>query len=302
VRITLITGSALTGGLVLSALTAVAQTSGGPLLTFGFDQTFDSNDNLDLDPVTLGTSTQSVTGLSFGLFSDTGISNLAVDVGTALRILNGPNNPSTQYDVDATNFNLAYARNAANSSLAVGAYYTADQIDNMLTLGSFGPGVVVPIDLSLLNGTGIRRAYGLNASLGLELQSPVSYDLSAGVDGLAYTDTSDPNLFNNQRTWISGSMSMQISPVTVAQVALNYGDYSTDDPTLEDSSDYGIDIDLTQTLTNGTAGLNFFAQDYSDDGPRAGRNAECAGQPEGRDRDVPNVDTGRHHLHRDGTR
>lgn len=269
-RITLITGSALTGGLVLSALTAVAQTSGGPLLTFGFNQTFDSNDNLDLDPVSLGRSTQSLTGLSFGLFSDTGISSLAVDVGTALRILNGPSDPSTQYDVDATTFDLAYARNAANSSLTVDAYYSADQIDNLLTLGSFGPGVVVPIDLSLLNGTGIRRAYGLAAGVNLEQQSPVSYQFGFGIDGLDYSDTTDPGLFNNHRTSVDGGVTMQLSPVTDLQVGLNYGTFTSDDPTNDYSDNYGIDLALTQTLPNGSAGLNFFAQDFSDDGPRSG--------------------------------
>ena len=53
-----------------------------PRLTFGIDQVFDVNDNLDLDVDSAGTTAQATTGLSFGLSSDTEISSLVFGAST----------------------------------------------------------------------------------------------------------------------------------------------------------------------------------------------------------------------------
>jgi hypothetical protein len=275
VRISLIAGSALAGSLALAGLHAAAQDVAsdggpGPKLTFGLDQTFDTNSNLNLDVPSPGQSTQSLTGLSFGLVTETGLSTLSFDAATVLRILDEPNNTDTQFDIDRTVVDLAYARSTGNSTLTVDGIYTESQLDNLRTLADFGPGVDVPEDLSTLNGTGVRQYYNLTAGLLLEEDAPVSYQFDAGTSGLSYTNASDPTLSGNTRNFLGAAAIFQISPVTSASVGLNYGDFTSDNPTIESSNNRGIDLDLTRLLPNGSAGLNFFAEDYSDDGPRAG--------------------------------
>ena len=252
---------------------ARAQDGGpGPRLTFGLSQTFDFNDNLDLDVNSKGNSTQSLTGLSFGLTNENEISSLEFFAGTALRILDGPDQEKDiEVDLDGTRVGLAYDRAVETATLSVDGLYTMDQIDTTLTLADFGPGAEVPQDLGDLSGTGMRRYYSLGVTLGLATDDPVSYELSAGANGLDYTDTSDPNLFGNQRTDLGAAMLMQLSPVLVGRVGLGYGTYSSDNPATAGNHNTSLDIGLTRELPNGTAGLLIFGSDYSDDGDsRAG--------------------------------
>lgn len=263
-------------GVGLTLLPAFAQQTGSsPRLTFGVNQVFDVDDNLDLDVDSAGTSVQSTTGLSFGLLTDTGVSSLALDVATGLRILNGPNDgPDTNTtitDLNNTVIALDYDRAVANSSLAVGALYTMDQIDSRLTLGDFPTGAVVPEDLSQLNGTGQRRFYALDATLNYGLQDPVGYQLSAGFSGLDYANTTDPDLFGNTRVNVGAALLLRLSEVDQGQIGLSWGDFTSDDPANPDSTNVTLDLGVTRTLPNGTVGFTIFADDYSEDGEsRAG--------------------------------
>lgn len=260
-------------GIGLTLLPAFAQQTGSsPRLTFGVNQVFDTNDNLDLDVDSAGTTGQATTGLSFGLNSDTGISSLALNASTGLQFQNGPNTgDTTDFDLNTTRIGLAYNRGVANSSLSVGGVYTMDQIDSVLTLGSFPVGTGVPIDLSQLNGTGQRRFYGLNAALSTGLQDPVGYRLSAGINGLDYADASDPTLFNNTRANLGLALLLRLSEVDQGQIGLSWGDFSSDDPADADSTDVGLDLGVTRSLPNGTVGFSIFAADSTDAGnSRAG--------------------------------
>jgi hypothetical protein len=265
-------GAALLG-VGLTLLPAFAQQGGSsPRLTFGVNQSFDVNDNLDLDVDSAGTTGQATTGLSFGLNSNTGISSLALNASTGLQFQNGPNTgDQTDFDLNTTRIGLAYDRAVANSSLAVGGVYTMDQIDSVLTLGSFPVGAGVPIDLSQLNGTGQRRFYGLNAALNYGLLDPVGYQLSAGFNGLDYANASDPTLFDSTRANLGLALLLRLSEVDQGRVGLSWGDFTSNDPSNPDSTDVGLDLGVTRTLPNGTVGFSVFASDSTDVGnSRAG--------------------------------
>jgi hypothetical protein len=260
-----IAGAALAGGAAIAGQLALAQDGGpGPRLTFGVSQTFDSNDNLDLDVDSAGSSFQSLTGLSFGLSSETGLSSLDFEASTALRYLDGPD-AGGEFDLDGTLIGLAYDRATPAAALSVDGAYTMDQIDGGVTLADFaGTGAQVPEDFSALSGTGMRRFYALDAGLSLGLDDPVGYELTAGVSGLSYSDTTDPGLFGNTRSEVGAALLLQLSPVTQARAGLSYGDFSSDDPDNEGSTNTGLDLGLTRDLPNGSAGIDIFVADYSD--------------------------------------
>jgi hypothetical protein len=264
-------------GVGLAWLPAAAQDGGpGPRMTFGFNQSFSFNDNLDLDVDSAGNSIESFTGLSFGLISETDISSLALGASTDLRILNGPDSDdTTEFDLDNTRITLGYGRAVANAAVDVAGTYTMQQIDSALTLGDFDPGtgmgVEVPEDLGQLSGTGQRRFYGLNAGLSLGLQDPVGYQLTAGFGGLDYANTTDPSLFGNTRATIGAALLLRLSPVDQGRVGLSWGNFTSDDPENEDSDNVNLDLGVTRTLPNGNLGFTVFAEDSSEEGDsRAG--------------------------------
>ena len=128
----------------------------------------------------------------------------------------------TQFDLDDTDITLGYDRAVADSTLTVDGDYTADQIDNLLTLGDFGPGVDGAEDLSQLNGTGNRQFYGLSAGLALAAAGAGRLRADgAGFNGLDYANTTDPGLPQQPRHCRCGACLLQLSPVTGAQIGLN---------------------------------------------------------------------------------
>jgi hypothetical protein len=270
VRKVRIAGGAATvvlAGASLAWLPAAAQDGGpGPRMTFGLSQSFNFNDNLDLDVVSEGNSAQSFTGLSFGLINETEISSLVFGASTDIRVLDGPDSgDSAELDLDNTDIGLAYDRAVSNAALSVSGSYTMNQIDNALTLPAFGTGPDVPEDLGQLNGTGQRRAYFLGAGLSLGLEDPVSYELTAAISGLDYSDNSDEDLNGNNRGEIGAAVLFQLSPVDQGQIGLAWSSFNSYDAAEEDTTDLGLDLGVTRALPNGNVGFNIFANTYSDE-------------------------------------
>jgi hypothetical protein len=262
-----IAGAALAGGLSVAGAVVLAQEGGsGPRLTFGLSQTFDVNDNLDLDVESEGSTAQSFTGLSFGLSSQTELSTLEFFAGTALRITDGPDSGNeVEVDLDGTRIGLAYDRAVATAALSVDGRYTMDQIDTTLTLADFGPGAEVPEDFSQLQGTGMRRFFAADAVLSLGLDDPVGYEFSAGASALNYTDTSDPDLFGNTRARLGAAVIAQLNEVTEGRLGLSYGSFSSDNPDNSGNDSTDINLGVTRALQNGTVGFVIFAENYSGD-------------------------------------
>lgn len=263
-----IAGAALAGGLSVAGAVVLAQDGGpGPRLTFGLSQTIDVNDNLDLDVDSKGNTVQSLTGLSFGLSSQTPISSLELFAGTALRFSSGPDSDEdVEFDLDGTRIGLSYDREVTSAALSVNGRYTMDQIDTTLTLADFGSGDEVPEDFSLLRGTGMRRSLSLGATLSLGLDDPIRYELSARVRALRYTDTSDPSLYNNERLRVGVAAVARLSPVLSGRLGLSYGTFSTDNPKRRnEGDDIDINLGLTRDLENGSLGLSVFADTFTDD-------------------------------------
>jgi hypothetical protein len=261
-----IAGAALAGGLSVAGAVVLAQDGGpGPRLTFGLSQTFDYNDNLDLDVPSEGGTLQSLTGLSFGLSSETEISSLEFFAGTALRFFDGPDSGNAlEFDLDGTRVGLIYDRGVANAGLTVDGLYTMDQIDTTLTLADFGPGSEVPEDLGQLQGTGMRRFFALGAVLAVGLEDPVGYEFLADASALNYTDTSDPDLYDNTRASIGAAVILRLDAVTRGRLGLGYGTFSTADPDGEDGDNLGLDLGVTRDLPNGSAGAAIFVETYTE--------------------------------------
>jgi hypothetical protein len=226
-----ITRAALLGAVCLPILPALAQEIDAVRMNFGIDQRFEAGDNLGLDNPSQGNSSISTTRLSFGLISETERQSLAFDVSGALTIQDTPTTDGTETTWGTPRFRLAYDLDGADSALGVNANYSVAFIDT-LSFADFinEDGILeLPEDFSSLAGTGERTNYGLNATLALGQNAPLGFDLSAGVSGIDYTNVTDPNLFDYNRSFLGARALLRFSPVLTGSVGLRYSTYDASD-------------------------------------------------------------------------
>jgi hypothetical protein len=226
------TRAALLGAVCLPILPALAQDRIDAVrMSFGIDQGFEYGDNLALDTPAEGSSTIATTTLSFGLISETDTQKLDFGISGALQIENTPDTDGTVTDFADPRFTLGYLREGADSELAINANYFSSNIDT-LTLDDFinDEGIVVlPEDFSGLQGSGTRSSYGFNIGLDLFQDDPFGLELDAGTSGVDYTGTSDPDLFNYNRTFAGARALLRFSDVLTGTVGLRYSTYDAND-------------------------------------------------------------------------
>jgi hypothetical protein len=228
------TRAALLGAVCLPILPALAQDRIDAVrMSFGIDQGFQFGDNLELDTPSEGKSSIATTTLSFGLISETDTQQLDFGISGALQIQNTPDTDGTETDFADPRFRLAYNRQGADSELAVRANYFSSDIDT-LSLDDFinDEGILVlPEDFSGLQGNGTRSNYSLGVTLDLFQDDPLGLQLTAGASGTDYTGTSDPDLFNYNRTYMGGTAFLRFSDVMTGTLSLRYSTYDASDST-----------------------------------------------------------------------
>ncbi len=231
--------------IALAGALPVAAQEAGTEIIFGLSQSFETDDNLDLDPVSAGRTTYAATGLSFGLNRATSVDQFGLDLSTTLRAANGP---GVESGFDNQFFGLNYDRLGAQALFGVNASYLQSDIEFLRPLEDFendAGEIELPPDLDDLNGTGTRERYRAGFSLELGREAPIGATFDADYFGLRYSDTTDPGLSDSDRTTLDSAVLFRLSPRIETSLAANYRLFEADD------------VEQTRRETrSGFAGLN----------------------------------------------
>ena len=225
------------------------------LYTFGLSQDFEFGDNLELDVPEAGTSTFADTNLSFGIVSERENQQLDLGMGLSLTLQDTPSTDGTDGSIDQPFIDLSYSRQAPNATLDIDASYDQQSVDrlNLSDFATSEDGLVLPEDFDNLTGAGDREAYDASISLALGTNAPLGFNLSAGLSGIDYTGSTDPDLFDYDRTNLGAEALFQVSPVLTGIVGVSYSTYnaSDDGETSTDTTDgyVGVEYDVSARTT-----------------------------------------------------
>ncbi len=207
----------------------VAAQEGGTQVVLGFSQRFVTDDNLDLDPVSLGRTTFAETGLSLNLNRETPLDRFSFGASAVVRAVDGP---GAQSGLDDQRLDLTYGRQGANSGFSFSAGYLQSNIEFLRPLQDFETSdgeILLPPDLDDLNGTGNRERFRTGAGLELGRGGPFEARFAAEYLALKYTDTTDPGLFDNERTNLGADFGLRLSPTVTGTFGGAYRLYNADD-------------------------------------------------------------------------
>lgn len=278
-RTTLLGAVPIAGLVAFAPLSGGAQGSGGVQLTFGVEQRFETNDNLGLDVVSAGTTSQATTRLSFGLLTETRSSSLEFNTSAALRVADGPDFSGTEVALADPQMSLAYSRTTANAELDVKARLRQANVEFLRSLEEFIDDkgeIVLPEDTT---GTGTQLSHGLDVALTWGEEAPLGFGLSAGISGINYIDTTSATLVDSQRLYAGASARMTLSEVTTANVSLRFSTYDDDGVGTTRRDTLSFNAGLTHMLPSGQLTSRLTAAN-TEDGTRLGLSF-------GRDFDLP---------------
>ena len=250
--------TALCGAVCMSVNTgnrAIAQgvelDPGGPQMTFGIAQRFETGRNLTLDVPEEGHGSIASTILSFGLSSETPIQSLSLDAVTALRLSDLPDEGS-DVDIGDSIFDFGYIRDGANAGLDFGLDFSSYDIGLFRSLNDFidEDGVVdLPSDFGDLTGDGTRRELNLAFQMDFGRQDLVNYYFRIDTQNLDYVDQTSPDLFDTDVISGGAGIGFILSPVTTAAIDISAERYEEDNPDQTDRKTKDIVFGLSQEVT-----------------------------------------------------
>lgn len=187
---------------------------GDQLLTFGISQKFGANDNIRLDPTSVGTTYSSDTKLSFGFSSQTEVQTLDFSASGVGRLVNDPL-VGTDHGFRDPALALSYIRESANSRLTLITSYDRPDLAFLdpLTQGEIS-------DQDLYRGGGTREDSRAGIRLETGLQSPLGFEFDLNSFRRSYSDTTDPLLFSNQTDSAAVAALFRFSPITLGRLDL----------------------------------------------------------------------------------
>ena len=267
-RAYLLAGSGALGALTvlgLGAMPMLAQQgagpeAGGPALTFGIASTLSATDNYNLSPDNAEESTLFDTRLSMGYLNRRALDTLSFNLSGVLRAIEPPRGANTFDDRSAR---IGYQRRGANSALSFGANYSFSSVDardpfdrDRFLLDEDLPEDEDPVfeedpldEADLAEDRGNEQLIGTRFRFETGLNDPLGVVLSGSYRDRSYTDTTDPDLFDNETFELSGTTRATLTPITEARVVLRYRDYSADDTQRTDRQTSSVNLGLTQALT-----------------------------------------------------
>ena len=244
-------GIVLIGG-GFSPATAQEDAPGGTTLTFGIETSLSVSDNYNLSLVKPGTSTILDTTLSFGYLSETAIDRFAFDIDGVVRAADIPGTgvgAGSDVRFDDLNAGLSYTREGANSRLSATASY------NRVNLDFLDPFERADLDEDgLITGSGTRISGTARLIFETGTSGPLGFGIELGTEVIAYSDTTDPGLFDSQTDDIALTSRLRLSPVAEARVRLSQENFDNDDVISADrttralSFGVGYEIDPVTTL------------------------------------------------------
>jgi len=197
--------------------------TGSPTLRFGFEQKFVANDNLGLDPTSLGTTYYSDTKLSFGYVAETRIQRFELSLEGVARLIDSPVR-SAESDFRDPSAALRYTRANANSRILLFANY--DRTD----LAFSDPLIQDELDSQdVFNGGGEREDIRAGLTLETGIQAPLGFVLNLDARRRSYSGTADPLLFDNENKTAAVGARFQLTPQIRARLDASTSRYSAED-------------------------------------------------------------------------
>ncbi len=227
---------------------AKAPEDAGVTLTFGIKSTFRAGDHLGFATNAPGTYMTLDNALSFGLQSKTQLSTLALTVSGVARATNIPG--AAQSAFDDRKVELSYAREVANSRIAVSGNYNRASMQFLDPLG------LTSVSTSdLIPSTGTRLGYGGALTWETGLNGPLGLQIDARRQATQYKDVSDPSVYDSSHTHLGATVKMRFSEATRGTLTATHDYFTATDPLMTDrridTLSFGIshDIDAATTVT-----------------------------------------------------
>lgn len=220
----------------------------GMVLTFGLSSSLRSNDNLELDDPSPGTSTLWDNTLSFGLVNTTDVDRLQLDLSGIARLADTPGE-SDDFQFDDTRFGLAYDRAGANSRFGVTLDYSQIDLDFADPLRLIEDEINQD-DLIIDDGEREIRAATLSYEMGVN--DPLGFGLDLSYRERTFSGTTDPDLFDRETITAEAFARFRFSPVAEGRVTVFQSDYDAEDVEQTDRTTRSISFGLDYALDPAT--------------------------------------------------
>ena len=248
----------LAGGLMLVAspvLTPALAQDIPPRLVFDLGSSLSYDDNPDLSPTGSDPRLAFDTRLGLTMNNSTPDQTFSAAIKGLAR-LEGAG--LTLRDPSAT---LAYGLVRADSRLSVNLAYQQSDAD-LFEPQPQADGTLSPTDFLATDGTITSQSAGLSFATGL--QGPLGFDLSVGVSGRDYSDTTDPAVYDSTSQNLSLGLRLRMPDaareigLTASRSASDYDDIfqtsrQSQDLTLSFAQGLRADLSLQASLGQGTA-------------------------------------------------
>ena len=245
-------------GLPLDAQEAGTE---GRTLTFGIGQRVQYTDNSELTPISLGSTTEAITYLNFGLTTDTGSSSFQVDANLELRFAAAPPESTTPTGLNNPFLGIRYQALSASSIFDFNASLRQTTLNQSRSVTDFD------------TGSGKRGNYLIGTAIGWGKDAPFGYGLSASYEAIDYSDTSDPALMDAQRFELGVNASLALSPTTRLTLGLDRSDFQEEGTSSGDLKIGGNAGLVIRRANDDVLSTNLFV-DNTETGQREGLSAQ----------------------------
>ncbi len=206
------------------------------------------DDNLRLTDPSLGSTTWWENTLALGIVNQTPDSTLTFDLSGLYRIANEPI-IGTEADFSDPFSRLTYQRTRANSQLSLLAEYRErDLAFNRSLTDTNLDGIIDASDVIGTIGDQVNTRGNLDWQTGLN--DPLGFRFVYNHRERSYTNTIDPNLFDNRADDYNATVLMQISPVFQGNVNVNYREFVADDTALTDRKTTVVSVGGTYNVSS----------------------------------------------------
>lgn len=226
-------------------------TGTGLSITLDFLSSLRHDDNLRLTDPSLGSTTWWENTLALGILRQTPDSTLAFDLSGLYRIANEPIIGTDSEFVDPFT-RLTYQRTRANSQLDLLAEYRErDLAFNRSLTDTNLDGVIDASDVIGTIGDQVDTRGRLDWQTGLN--DPLGFRFTYDHFERSYTNTIDPNLFDNSTDVFSATALFQFSPVLQGNLRVGYTEFVADDSVRTDRQTTVISTGATYSISSITS-------------------------------------------------
>lgn len=175
-------------------------------IRYTFSQKFGANDNIRLNPDSVGTTYYSDTGLGFDFRSQTALEQFQLSASAVLRAVNDEIIGTDAQFRDPI-LDLSYTRNTPNARFALQANYALRDLAFLDPLQQEDIG-----SQDFFSGGGQRETIYAGITLETGLQAPFGFFFDLNTRSVAYNDQTDPLLVPNRTDSLSLGGRFQFAP------------------------------------------------------------------------------------------